>query len=180
MKLGLYIVEDDFSLIRRYIAGETACFEELVKRHWKRAISVAYQTIGDYEEAKDISQEAFTRVLRSISQFRFEASFSTWLSRIVVNLSKNYLQRTKKKFPLQEEAELEERATPCNLDDRLQMADLKDAINSLKEPYRMCIILKDIEGFSYKETARILDCPIGTVMSRLNAARRILRKRLKR
>ncbi len=171
-------MEDDFSLIRRYIAGDKDCFEELVRRHWKKAMNVAYQVIGDYEEAKDISQEAFIKVLRSIFEFRFEASFSTWLYRIVVNLSKNYLQRAKKKFPLQNNEELEEVAISSDLEDKFQIAEIKEAINSLKEPYRMCIILKDIEGFSYKEIAKILDCPIGTVMSRLNMGRKLIKKYL--
>ncbi|MEW6102339.1 MAG: sigma-70 family RNA polymerase sigma factor [bacterium] len=171
-------MEDDFSLIKRYLDGENNCFEELVKRHWKRAWMVSYRIIGDYEEAKDISQEAFIKVLRSISNFRFESSFSTWLYRIVVNLSKNYLERTKKKFPLWDKEELEI-PVPCDLEEKFQVDEIKDAINTLKEPYRMCIVLKDIEGFSYKEIAKILDCPIGTVMSRLNMGRKILKEKLK-
>lgn len=169
-------MEDDFSLIKRYLAGEKSAFEELVKRHYKKAINIAYQVIGDYEEAKDISQEAFINVLRSISQFRFESSFSTWLYRIVVNLSKNYLERTRKKFPLSN-VELEDISPSFQMEEKIEMGEIKDAINNLKEPYRMSILL-DIQGFSYKEIAKILDCPIGTVMSRLNMGRKLIRERL--
>jgi len=171
-------MEDDFSLIKKYLSGEKRCFEELVRRHYKKAINIAYQMIGDYEEAKDISQEAFIKILRSISLFRFEASFSTWLYRIVVNLSKNYLKRAKKKFPLLENnLEWKDIAIPFNYEEKFQIEEIRGAINSLKEPYRMCIIL-NLNGFSYKEIAKILDCPIGTVMSRLNMARKLIKEKI--
>ncbi len=170
-------MEDDFLLIKRYIGGDKDCFEELVKRHWRRAMDIAYQIIGDYEDAKDISQETFIKIFHSIYAFRFEASFSTWLYRIVVNLCKNYL-RKKKPYLLENPEKLEDIPSSLNFEEKIEIGEIKEAINRLKEPYRLCLILKEIEGFSYKEIAKILDCPIGTVMSRLNMGRKLIKERL--
>lgn len=173
-------MDNDFELIKRYLAGEEACFEELVKKYWKEASEIAYHHLGNFEEAKDISQMAFIRVFRSLKNFRFESSFSTWLYRIVVNLCINHQQRSKKTVPLEEvEYKLEGVERGVRQENNLKLGLLREAIYNLKEPYRQCLILKDIQCLSYKEIVNILGCPIGTVMSRLNFGRKIVKQNLR-
>lgn len=192
----------DDALIRRCRAGEEAAFEEMVAAYHRRVWSIAYQMSGDPDDADDITQEAFVRVYRSIGRFREESSFSTWLYRITMNLCTDFLRRRRRHGePLsldQVEAEgrAETRQSPIaagsvagthnpsgNPLREAETAELRsrltEAVLSLPEYYRAVVVLRDIEGLSYREIASVLGCPEGTVMSRLFYAKRALRERLR-
>lgn len=154
-------------------------FEELVKQHASRVSNIIYQMLGSPNEVDDLAQEVFIKVFRHIKYFREEAKFSTWLYRITVNTVWDYLrkQRHRKTIPLEE-------ISPIPADNRKEDSELKQLLNTeiqkLPLKYRTVLILKDIEGLSYKEIAKILRCRLGTVESRLFRARQALREELEK
>lgn len=172
------------ALIARCKNGEVGAFDELFKRYEKRVFNCAYHISGNYNDACDISQEAFIRVFNSIQTFRGDANFLTWIYRIVTNV---YLDERKKskahrQTSLDEFIELEENSVSRQIvDDRPVPAEIvetkeraavvREAIASLPEYQRAIVTLYHVDNLSYDEIADILRLPIGTVKSRLNRAR---------
>lgn len=154
-------------------------FEGLVKKHAGRVSNIIYQMLGSPNEVDDLSQEVFIKVFRHIKDFREEAKFSTWLYRITVNTVWDYLRklRHRKTIPLED-------VSPIPADDRKEDSELKQLLNTeiqkLPVKYRTVLILRDIEGLSYREISKILKCRIGTVESRLFRSRQILREQLEK
>ena len=159
-----------------------AAFEQLFHKYQERVYSTAYRMMRDQEDAEDLTQEIFLRAYQRIGKFDFRAAFSTWLYRLAVNLCIDELRKRKRSantMPL-EEAELQ--ADTNTPEDYVISSDREkrvwDAINSLKEKERAIIILRDIEGLSYKEIAQVFKCSLGRVKSRLHEARQKLKKTL--
>ena len=182
-------------LIQRCRRGDRKAFEELVIKYQKRALNLAYRFLGNYEDAQDVTQDAFVKAFRSIKKFKEKSSFYTWLYRIVVDFcyrkfrSRAYRERRRtmslEKPILTEEGEIsrtipskEETPREILIRKEIQQA-IQGAIDSLGDKPRSVIILHDVEGFSYEEMAEILNCSIGTIRSRLHRAREILRDKLK-
>jgi RNA polymerase sigma-70 factor (ECF subfamily) len=180
---------DDRELIRRCQAGDIAAFEPLVEKYRQRVWRLAYQVLRDREEAWDCAQEAFVRAYSSLSSFRGQSAFYTWLFRITVNVatdrhrSRGARTRALGGDPIPEE-EWERTAidTERGPDEAAVQAEQREriraALDSLPVKARTIIMLSDVEGLSYKEIAEVLNCPIGTVMSRLHNARKRLRSLL--
>ena len=180
---------DDRELIRRCQAGDIAAFEPLVEKYRQRVWRLAYQVLRDREEAWDCAQEAFVRAYSSLSSFRGQSAFYTWLFRITVNVatdrhrSRGARSRALGGDPIPEE-EWERTAidTERGPDEAAVQAEQREriraALDSLPVKARTIIMLSDVEGLSYKEIAEVLNCPIGTVMSRLHNARKRLRSLL--
>jgi RNA polymerase sigma-70 factor (ECF subfamily) len=177
---------DEAELIRRCQAGDVAAFEPLVEKYRARVWRLANQVLRDREEALDCTQEAFVRAYQSLSRFRGQSAFYTWLFRITLNLATDRLRARgarARAFGAERIPEEEwERSAP----DPAERPDasalgaerrerIRRALDSLPVKARAIIMLSDIEGLSYREIAEVLDCPIGTVMSRLHNARRRLR-----
>ncbi len=179
--------------------GRQGSFDEAVADHYRRVWNVAFQMVGDPDDASDIAQEAFARACGSIDRFRHESSLSTWLYRITVNLCMDFARMRTRRAALsldrlKAEGSLGDLgpvtagdpagshnpwACPLReLEARELRAKLKEAMLSLSDAHRAAVVLRDVEGLSCRETARILGCPEGTVMSRLFYARRVLRDRL--
>jgi len=196
------VVTPDDALIERCRAGEQAAFEEMVAIYHRRVWSIAYQMSGDPDDADDITQETFVRVYRAIGKFRERSSFTTWLHRITLNLCTDFLRRRRRHYDtisldlFDAEGCGEVRQTPVaagspagthnpsasplrEAETAELRAKLREAILSLPEHYRAVIVLRDIEGMSYREIASVLACPEGTVMSRLFYAKRALREKLR-
>jgi RNA polymerase sigma-70 factor (ECF subfamily) len=180
---------DERELIRRCQAGEVAAFEPLVEKYRQRIWRLAYQILRDREEAWDCAQEAFVRAYQSLPAFRGQAGFYTWLFRITVNLATDrHRARGARARALGGEPVSEEEwartapdpdAPPDALAARAQARErIARALDALPLPARTIIMLSDIEGLTYREIAQVLNCPIGTVMSRLHNARKRLRKLL--
>ena len=152
-------------------------------------LNIAFRMTGDYDEACDITQEAFLAAYKSIGKFKGEAKFSTWLYRIVVNYSKNRLKqmggRDRREGALLDdsgEIKTEGVSNPVDcenpgtrLEIREREAQVQKCITSLDEEYRDVLVLRDIQGFSYEEISGILKLPDGTVKSRLSRARNALK-----
>lgn len=183
------LLEED--LITRSQNGDIDAFEELVAKYERKVYAVAYRFMGNQEDASDLTQEAFLKAYQSLKSFRQEASFSTWICRIVSNVCRDQLRKTKKNghSSLDEDVWLEdgsvkkqlrdERPTPDEFYERKELKEyLQGLINNLNPDYKMVVVLRDIQGYSYEEIAEILDCSLGTVKSRLNRARKALREQI--
>lgn len=177
---------DERALIQRCIAGDTAAFEPLVEKYRQRVWRLAYQVLHDREEAWDVAQEAFVRAFHSLPSFRGQSAFYTWLFRITVNVATDrHRQRAAQSRafgPERVTAEEWERTAPDaggGPDQAAARAEQRErirrALDALPPKARTIIMLSDVEGLSYREIAEVLNCPIGTVMSRLHNARKRLK-----
>jgi RNA polymerase sigma-70 factor (ECF subfamily) len=175
---------DDPSLVRAAQQGDMAAFEELVARHRDKIYARAFSMMRNEEEAIDLSQEAWVKGWQRLKQFQGEASFGTWMTRIVINLCLDQLrkhkrQRTESIDELSEESGGVERQMPVvtiNPTAGLERAELRErinrALNQLSHEHRTALVLHEFEEMEYKEIAKTMGCSIGTVMSRLFYARR--------
>ena len=175
---------DDQTLVRAAQRGDTAAFEELVARHRDKIYARAFTMMRNEEEAIDLSQEAWVKGWQRLNQFQGDASFGTWMTRIVINLCLDQLrkqkrQRTESIEAMDEESGGVERQMPVvtvNPTAGLERAELRQRIDralaQLSHEHRTAIVLHEFEEMEYKEIAKTMGCSIGTVMSRLFYARR--------
>lgn len=175
-------------LIRRAKKGDVEAFEELISGYEKKVYNTVYRFFNNSEDAMDITQEIFIKVFTSLHSFRESASFSTWLYRIAVNTCIDFMRKKKDEtVPIKEEIiagnDIKHGSYSQLPEDFVEKRELKEAllkaINSLPYEQRICVILRDIQGFSYTEMSEILMCSLGTIKSRLNRGRRALREILK-
>jgi RNA polymerase sigma-70 factor (ECF subfamily) len=177
---------DDGELVRRCQAGDLAAFEPLVEKYRERVWRLAYQILRDREEAWDCAQEAFVRAYQSIGSFRRQSAFYTWLFRITVNVTTDRhraRQARGRAFGTEQVPEEEwarsaadPAAGPAEAAaEQERRARIERALAALPPKARTIIMLSDLEGLTYREIADVLNCPIGTVMSRLHNARKRLR-----
>ena len=181
----------DAELVKRVQAGDTAAFDILVQKYQHKVVNLVGRFVSDQAECYDITQDAFIKAYRAIGNFRGDSQFYTWLYRIAANTAKNYLASRARKSPnytvdvddaehFEGESGLKEYATPENL---LLTEEIKKtvfaAIESLPDDLKSAISLREIEGLSYEEIAEVMDCPIGTVRSRIFRARDVIDKELR-
>ncbi len=177
---------DDEALVRAAQQGNLGAFEELVARHRDKIYARAFSMMRNEEEALDLSQEAWVKAWQRLAQFQRESSFGTWMTRIVINLCLDQLRkqkryRTESLEAIDEESGGVERQMPVltvNPTERLERAELRQrieiALDQLSYEHRTVLVLHEFEEMEYKEIARVMECSIGTVMSRLFYARRKL------
>lgn len=173
----------DLALVRRVQRGEKEAFNLLVRRYQQKLSSLVSRYVSTHADVGDVVQEAFIKAYRALPNFRGESAFYTWLYRIAVNSAKNYLTAQGRKPPTTDvdadEAEfydgnsgLREDASPESL---LLSSEIKkvifSTIENLPDELRVAITLREIEGMSYDEIASVMDCPVGTVRSRIFRAR---------
>ena len=170
----------DFTLMKAIQNGDMVSFNEMVDRYKDRLMNVIGRMLSSTEEAEDIVQETFVRVYQHRQSFNFQHCFSTWIYTIALNLARNEL-RKRKKFKFYEISEMQgnekEFAVEMKLPSKLPEV-LKGAIEELPEKYRTAFMLRDIQELPYDEVAKILSVPLGTVKSRVNRARMMLRDKL--
>ncbi len=180
----------DQELVQRVQAGDKSAFDVLIMKYQQRIVNVINGFVHDPVEAQDVAQEAFIKAYRAIPNFRGDSAFYTWLYRIAINTSKNYLTAKARRPPAvdvdAEDAtntfdapELKEFETPeSNLvSDELEQA-IHQAIESLQEDTATAIKLREFEGMSYEEISQVMDCPIGTVRSRIFRAREAIEQKI--
>jgi RNA polymerase sigma-70 factor (ECF subfamily) len=175
----------DFALLERAAQGDQRAFREIVERHQRKAHAVAFGLVRNPEDAREVVQEAFLRVFRHLQEFAGQASFSTWLYRIVVNLAIDMLRKRAPGQMVELEDHTELDGAPDELlpmrgafdpqdalgRKRLVLA-MQEALDKLPPYHRAVILLRELEGMSYEEMAQTLDVSKGTIMSRLFHARR--------
>lgn len=187
--------DEDRETVRRCLRGEREAFDVLVEKYYKKIYNLSYRFVGDSEEANDLAQEIFTAAYQNLKKFRGDAKFSTWLFQIATNRGKNrfkYLKRrgyfaSRGQTDGDEERDDLRRAIPdfsTNPETMLAGKQIQkivqDAINDLDADHKEIVILRDIEGLSYEEIAKILNLPEGTTKSRLHRARMVVKEKLKK
>ena len=174
---------DERLLIKAAAGGDSAAFEQLMRRHEGKMYAVALRMCASREDAQDCMQEAMIRAYRAIENFRFQSSFATWIYRITMNTCLDELRRRKVRQAASLDALLDSGWAPTGGDSPEGHAlsserrrELEKAIHSLPEDMRAAIILRDIQGFSYDEIAKILSVNVGTIKSRISRGREKLRE----
>jgi RNA polymerase sigma-70 factor, ECF subfamily len=173
--------QSDYRLMERVKNGDMVAFNQIVEKYKNRLMSVIFRMIQSSEEAEDIVQETFLRVYQHRDSFDFRHCFSTWLYTIALNLARNELRKRKRFkffdiFDMQgKESEI---AVEMELPSNLPQA-LEKAMENLPEKYKTAFVLRDVQELPYEEVAQIMNIPLGTVKSRVNRARAILREKLK-
>ncbi|MCC5879238.1 MAG: RNA polymerase sigma factor RpoE [Idiomarina sp.] len=181
----------DQQLVERVQQGDQAAFDILVKKYQHKIMSLISRYVKQQGDVPDVAQEAFIKAYRALPNFRGESAFYTWLYRIAVNTAKNYLVSRSRKPPGSDidaqEAEflddghgLKDIASPESqmLSDEIK-ATVLEAINALPDDLKQAITLRELDGMGYEEIAVTMDCPIGTVRSRIFRAREAIDKKLK-
>jgi|TARA_B110000879_G_scaffold20707_1_gene25963 RNA polymerase sigma-70 factor (ECF subfamily) len=183
--------DTDQQLVDRVLAGNKNAFNFLVVRYQHRVLALIRRFVNDPQEAEDVSQEAFIKAYRALSLFRGDSAFYTWLYRIAVNTAKNYLVSRKRRPPANdvevEEAEVSEIGTVLrqieNPESSLVTEKLKQvidvAIAELPEDLRTAFTLREFSGMSYEDITEVMDCPVGTVRSRIFRAREAIDKKIR-
>lgn len=183
--------ENDQQLVQRVQAGDQSAFNLLVLKYQHRVLKLVGRFVSDPSEAQDVAQEAFLKAYRALGSFRGESAFYTWLYRIAINTAKNALVAQRRRpvdFDLdaqdpeafERQAKLKESDTPEGvlLTEEIRQV-VEKAMEQLPEDLRTAIVLRELEGLSYEEIAEAMDCPVGTVRSRIFRAREAIDKKLK-
>ena len=184
--------EVDQQLVERAQRGDKKAFELLVIKYQRKLARLLSRFIRDASEVEDVTQEAFIKAYRALPSFRGDSAFYTWLYRIGINTAKNYLVAMGRRAPtvtgvdhedaenIEEGDQLKDLVTPEN---QLMSRQIAETVNftlqELPEELRTAITLREIEGLSYEEIAQIMNCPIGTVRSRIFRAREAIAERLR-
>jgi RNA polymerase sigma-70 factor, ECF subfamily len=182
--------DNDQQLVQRVQKGDKSAFDLLVLKYQHRVLKLVSRFVSDAAEAQDVAQEAFLKAYRALPSFRGDSAFYTWLYRIAINTAKNTLVSNRRRpvdfdLDLQDpeqydrHARLKEIDTPEGvlLTEEIRLV-VERAMEQLPEDLRTAIVLREIEGLSYEEIAEAMDCPVGTVRSRIFRAREAIDKRL--
>ncbi len=184
-------ISTDAQLVRRVQKGDKGAFDLLVLKYQHRIVNLVMRYVRDPDQALDITQEAFLKAYRALGRFRGESAFYTWLYRIAVNTAKNYLAAQRRRpmdveLDLQDpeqfelHAKLKETDTPEGVLMGRQLHEtVARAIEALPDDLRTAIVLRELDGMSYEEIAQTMDCPVGTVRSRIFRARDAIGKKIK-
>lgn len=183
--------EADLELLNAVLEGDATAYRGLVEKYQGRVYSMVYGMVRNREDARDITQEAFVKAYRSLSTFRLESSFYTWLYRIAMNLSIDFVRKRKRRETGGFDdsiatrdgdggiADIHHEEGPSRQLERKELfGRIMDAMEKLPEDQRQVILLRELEGLQYKEIADVMGVPEGTVMSRLFYARKKLQKLL--
>lgn len=181
----------DKVLVERVQQGDKGAFNLLVQKYQHKIVNLISRYINDPAEQLDVAQEAFIKAYRAIGKFRGDSAFYTWMYRIAINTAKNHLVAQSRRPPLSDveatdaeqydvDTRLKDRDTPENelLREEIEQT-VFDAIAELPDDLKTAITLREMEGMSYEEIAQAMDCPIGTVRSRIFRAREAIDKRLR-
>jgi RNA polymerase sigma-70 factor, ECF subfamily len=178
--------QDDTQLVKASQQGNQDAFASLVQRHQRRVFNLVLRMLQDYEEASEITQEAFLAAWLGLPSFRGEARFASWLYRIAYHCALKQLERRKRERSLQAAIEAEQILEEVNkqkqaediLELRARQAIVREQLEKLPTKYRIVLILRHLQVMSYEEMADILTMPIGTIKSHLFRARHLLKERL--
>jgi len=189
---GVGADESDLSLVRRVQRGDKGAFDLLVLKYQHKVVKLVMRYVRIPAEAEDIAQEAFIKAYRALPQFRGDSAFYTWLYRIAINTAKNAVA-SRDRSPIEYDLDLQDGDSSWEVQGRLRDPDtpeglvlteeirqiVNSAIEQLPEDLRTAIVLRELDGLSYEEIATTMDCPVGTVRSRIFRAREAIDRRLR-
>ena len=182
----------DLSLVRRVQRGDKGAFDALVLKYQHKVIKLVMRYVRNPAEAEDIAQEAFIKAYRALPQFRGDSAFYTWLYRIAINTAKNAIV-SRDRSPIEYDLDLQNSEESYDVQGRLKDSETPEAlvmtdeirttvnaaIDALPEELRTAIVLRELDGLSYEEIAAAMDCPVGTVRSRIFRASEAIDRRLR-
>jgi len=178
---------EEMDLVKRVRDGDLTAYDELVRRYQERIYATVYHMTSNHEDANDLAQEAFIKAFQAIKSFKGGSSFYTWVYRIAVNKTINFLKQRKNKaqmslddldFNAEHDPDLVALVSEKTPRREVVLKELQEKLNAamqrLSEPHRLVVTLHDVQGMSHDEVAKVMDCNIGTVRSRLFYARQQL------
>jgi len=178
---------EEMDLVRRARKGDLTAYDELVRRYQERIYATVYHMTANHEDANDLAQEAFIKAFQALKSFKGGSSFYTWVYRIAVNKTINFLKQRRNKgqmslddldFNAEHDPDLVALISDKTPRREVGLAELQEKLNAamqkLSEPHRLAVTLHDVQGLSHEEIAKIMDCNVGTVRSRLFYARQQL------
>jgi RNA polymerase sigma-70 factor (ECF subfamily) len=182
----------DLSLVRRVQRGDKGAFDALVLKYQHKVVKLVMRYVRNPAEAEDIAQEAFIKAYRALPQFRGDSAFYTWLYRIAINTAKNAIV-SRDRSPIGYDLDLQNPQESYDMHGRLKDSETPEglvltdeirtivntAIEALPEDLRTAIVLRELDGLSYEEIAATMECPVGTVRSRIFRAREAIDRRLR-
>lgn len=182
----------DLALVRRVQRGDKGAFDALVLKYQHKVVKLVMRYVRNPAEAEDIAQEAFIKAYRALPQFRGDSAFYTWLYRIAINTAKNAIV-SRDRNPVEFDLDLQNSEGSYDVQGRLKDSETPEglvlteeirstvngAIDALPEDLRTAIVLRELEGLSYEEIAATMECPVGTVRSRIFRAREAIDRRLR-
>jgi RNA polymerase sigma-70 factor (ECF subfamily) len=179
--------EEELQLVRKAKDGHLEAFDELVRRYQERVYSTLYHMTSNHEDANDLTQETFIKAFQALKSFKGDSSFFTWIYRIAVNKTINFIKKRKNRihlslndldFQAEHDADLVSLISNKTPRREVNLAELQEKLNmamqKLSDPHRLVVTLHDIQGLPHEEISRIMDCNVGTVRSRLFYARQQL------
>jgi len=184
--------ESDLVLVKRVQRGDKSAFDLLVRKYQHKVVKLVLRYVRNPAEAEDITQEAFIKAYRALPQFRGDSAFYTWMYRIAINTAKNSLA-SRDRSPIAYDLDLTDPEESHSVQTKLQDPDtpegmalteeirgiVNSAIEGLPEELKTAIVLRELDGLSYEEIAAAMECPVGTVRSRIFRAREAIDKRLR-
>jgi RNA polymerase sigma factor RpoE len=190
-KAGVPTGPEESELVRRARTGDLAAYDELVRRYHERVYATVYHMTANHEDANDLTQEAFIKAYQALKSFKGGSSFYTWVYRIAVNKTINFLKQRRNRaqislndidFNAEHDPDLVALISDKTPRREVSLSELQEKLNAamqkLSEPHRLVVTLHDVQGLSHEEIAEIMDCNIGTVRSRLFYARQQLQAHL--
>ena len=178
---------EELELVNRARRGDLAAYDDLVRRYQERIYATIYHMTANHEDANDLAQEAFIKAFQALKSFKGGSSFYTWVYRIAVNKTINFLKQRRNRaqmslddldFNAEHDPDLVALISDKTPRREVNLAELQEKLNAamqkLSEPHRLAVVLHDVQGLSHEEIAKIMDCNIGTVRSRLFYARQQL------
>jgi RNA polymerase sigma-70 factor (ECF subfamily) len=186
------VEESDLVLVKRVQLGDKTAFDLLVRKYQHKVVKLVLRYVRNPAEAEDIAQEAFIKAYRALPQFRGDSAFYTWMYRIAINTAKNSLA-SRDRSPIAYDLDLNDPEESHSVQTKLQDPDtpegmalteeirqiVNSAIEGLPEELKTAIVLRELDGLSYEEIAAAMECPVGTVRSRIFRAREAIDKRLR-
>jgi RNA polymerase sigma-70 factor (ECF subfamily) len=186
------VEESDLVLVKRVQRGDKTAFDLLVRKYQHKVVKLVLRYVRNPAEAEDIAQEAFIKAYRALPQFRGDSAFYTWMYRIAINTAKNSLA-SRDRSPIRYDLDLNDPEESHSVQAKLQDPDtpegmalteeirqiVNSAIDALPEELKTAIVLRELDGLSYEEIAAAMECPVGTVRSRIFRAREAIDKRLR-
>jgi RNA polymerase sigma-70 factor (ECF subfamily) len=186
------VEESDLVLVKRVQRGDKTAFDLLVRKYQHKVVKLVLRYVRNPAEAEDIAQEAFIKAYRALPQFRGDSAFYTWMYRIAINTAKNSLA-SRDRSPIRYDLDLTDPEESHSVQTKLQDPDtpegmalteeirliVNSAIDALPEELKTAIVLRELDGLSYEEISAAMECPVGTVRSRIFRAREAIDKRLR-